>query len=264
MEPKVNILIVDDYSPNLIALGAVLSDPLYNLVEAQSGQEALEALEKYDIALVLLDIQMPGMDGYEVAKRIRTSPRTKTIPIIFITAVFREDPAVLRGYEVGGQDYLSKPFDPTILRAKVEIYSNIFRKNAVFEKKTQKLIESEEHYRLIVEGAQEIIATIDSHGIVTSLNYAFERLTGLKSNEWVGKSFLPLVHSADVPLVLSQLDESLRENTTELIRTQLLCADGRPLPIEISIQPFVKSGLTLGTVGVMRDISSRRYEAAVV
>lgn len=257
MEGRVNILLVDDYPANLVALAAVLSDPIYNLIEATSGAQALAALEASDVALILLDVQMPEMDGYEVARKIRGNPRTKDIPIIFITAVYREEPSVRKGYEVGGQDYVGKPFDPDVLKAKVEIYSKLFSKASSFEQQAQRLMKSEEHYRLIVEAACEIIATIDTEGTITSLNLAFERLTGLKASEWVGKSFVPLIRPSDVSAVVALFAGRGADTTAELLETELHTADDHWIPVELSVQPLKRAGVIIGTVGVMRDISTR-------
>ena len=259
MDGKINILIVDDYPANLIALSAVLSDPSYHLIEATSGLQAIQITNKMEIALILLDVQMPEMDGYEVARLIRSNPRTQHIPIIFITAIYREEPFVRQGYEAGGQDYLGKPYDPEILKAKVGIYSNLFIKTSMLEKRTLQLLESEERYRLIIESMQEIIATIDSSGTITSLNLAFERLTGLKSVDWVGKSFVPLIDPKDIQEVLAHFGDSVRHNTAQLSTTRLNTAAGQLLPVEISIQPFTRQGKSLGSIGVIRDISSRLF-----
>ena len=256
-ESKVNILLVDDYPANLIALSSVLSDPIYHLIEATSGEEAIRITNETEIALILLDIQMPGMDGYEVAKQIRKNPRTKDIPIIFITAVYREEPAVRKGYEAGGQDYVGKPFDPEVLKAKVGIYSSLFIKNSILEKKARQLMESEERYRLIVEGVQEIIATFDAAGTITSLNLAFERLTGLKPKDWVGKSFVPLIDSNDLTDLLSAFGRAARQNSAQLSQTRIATSHKQLLPVEISVQPLTRDGKTLGIIGVIRDISAR-------
>lgn len=258
MEPTINILLVDDYPANLVALSAVLSDKKYKLFEATSGPQALQFIESERIALVLLDIQMPGMDGYEVAKQIRANPRSAEIPIIFITAVYREDPAVRKGYEAGGQDYMGKPFDPEVLKAKVGVYSNLFLKQSRLEQQTQNLLESEERYRLIVESVQEIIATVDVSGTVTSLNLAFERLTGLKSSDWVGKSFVPLINPDHLTQVLPLFGESALQNEAQLARTEIKTALGKWIPVEISVQPFSREGHLLGSIGVIRDISHRK------
>ena len=257
VQASVNILLVDDYPANLIALSAVLTDPAYHPIEVTSGEEALKVVEEKDIALILLDIQMPGMDGYAVAEKIRSNPRTHEIPIIFITAVYREDASVLKGYAAGAQDYLGKPFDPEILKAKVSIYSGQSLKIAKLERERRVLQESEERYRLIVEGAQEIIATFDTSGTITSLNMAFERLTGLRCDECVGKSFVPLILSKDVVRVLSHFGDSERFHTTQLSQTEIRTALGKQLPVEISVQPLMRGDQILGTVGVIRDITAR-------
>lgn len=114
---------MDDTPANLIALDAVLSRE-YQVVPAKSGAEAVAYLEVHqDVDVILLDVQMPRMDGYEAATRIKAIPHWKDIPLIFITAIFRDDPHVKRGYEVGAIDYFTKPFDPEILKLKVGIYS---------------------------------------------------------------------------------------------------------------------------------------------
>lgn len=261
MESSVNILMVDDYPANLVALRAVLSDPIYNLIEASSGAQALEILETTDIALVLLDVQMPEMDGYEVARKIRANPRTNDVPIIFITAVYREEPSVRKGYEVGGQDYVGKPFDPDVLKAKVGIYSKLFFKTSTLAQEAKRLMKSEEHYRLIVETACEIIATIDNGGTITSLNFAFERLTGLKSSEWVGKSFVPLIRPTELAHVLALFTPRDDTSTAELVETEICTAQEQWIPVEISVQPLMRDGVLVGTVGVMRDISTRSRRA---
>lgn len=140
MTDKVNILLVDDRPDNIVALEAVLQSPEYNLVAAHSGKEALDLLHIQNFALVLLDIQMPDMNGFETARRIKADERLKDLPIIFITAIYKEDPHVRQGYQVGAIDYFGKPFDPDILRKKVGIYTDLYRKNS-------KLIESEELLR---------------------------------------------------------------------------------------------------------------------
>lgn len=113
----VDILIVDDRFDGLLALEAVLNMPDVNLVKAQSGQEALDLLSYYDFGLILLDVQMPEMDGFETAMRIRQNEKYKLTPIIFVTAINKDDRYIFRGYESGAVDYVFKPFEPQILRA---------------------------------------------------------------------------------------------------------------------------------------------------
>jgi CheY-like chemotaxis protein len=128
VEP-VRILLVDDRPENLLALEAILSSLGQTLVRASSGEEALKALLADDYAVILLDVQMPGMDGFETAAHIKRRERTRDIPIIFLTAISREPQHAFRGYSAGAVDYLSKPFDPWVLRAKVSVFVDLYRKN---------------------------------------------------------------------------------------------------------------------------------------
>jgi CheY-like chemotaxis protein len=128
VEP-VRILLVDDRPENLLALEAILSSLGQTLVRASSGEEALKALLADDYAVILLDVQMPGMDGFETAAHIKRRERTRDIPIIFLTAISREPQHAFRGYSAGAVDYLSKPFDPWVLRAKVSVFVELYRKN---------------------------------------------------------------------------------------------------------------------------------------
>src|SRR6266536_3592467 len=125
----VRILLVDDRPENLLALEAILTSLDHELVRAGSGEEALKALLTTDFALILLDASMPGMDGFETAARIKRRERTRDIPILFLTAYQNEPQHAFRGYEVGAVDYLTKPFDPWILRAKVSVFVDLYLKN---------------------------------------------------------------------------------------------------------------------------------------
>jgi len=128
---RAKILMVDDRPENLLALEAILGSLDLDLVRASSGDEALRALLKDDFALILLDAQMPGMDGFETATRIKRRTRTKDVPIIFLTAVDKDLSSSYRGYVAGGADYLAKPFDPWILRAKVQVFVDLWQAGRV-------------------------------------------------------------------------------------------------------------------------------------
>jgi CheY-like chemotaxis protein len=116
------ILLVDDREENLLALEAILGGLGHELVRATSGHQALKHLLANDVSLILLDVQMPEMDGYETAAHIKGRTRTQDIPIIFLTAIDREAHQAYRGYAAGAVDFLAKPFDPWVLRAKVEVF----------------------------------------------------------------------------------------------------------------------------------------------
>lgn len=152
---KVNILLVDDQPENLLALEAVLSDPGYNLVKAYSGMDALRHLLKQSFALILLDVRMPGMDGFETARMIRGRAKTRDIPIIFVTAEFNDMEHVSRGYALNVVDYILKPFDPEILRTKVAVLVDLHRKTQQIREQAALLRESQRHLEKLVQELQQ-------------------------------------------------------------------------------------------------------------
>jgi CheY-like chemotaxis protein len=128
LTPQAKVLLVDDRRDNLIALEAMLQGLPVDPVAAASGEDALKHLLIDDFALILLDAQMPGMDGFETASHIKRRERTRHIPIIFLTAADRDARLALRGYAAGAVDYMTKPFDPWVLRAKVSIFVDLWSK----------------------------------------------------------------------------------------------------------------------------------------
>ncbi|MFC8360428.1 two-component system response regulator [Streptomyces griseorubiginosus] len=128
------ILLVDDMEDNLTALEAVLGSLNEPLVRARSGEEAMKALLRRRFALVLLDVRMPGMDGFETAANIKRLDQTKDVPIIFLTGADDDTGYAFRGYATGAADYLTKPFDPWVLRAKVSVFLDLYRKNQQLER----------------------------------------------------------------------------------------------------------------------------------
>ena len=136
---SVNILLVDDRPENLLALEALLENPGLNLAKAGSGAEALGFLLERDFALVLMDVQMPDMDGFETAELMRGSERSKQIPIIFITAISKEQKYIFKGYEAGAVDYLFKPIEAEILRSKVNVFSELYRQKKLIQEQFNEL-----------------------------------------------------------------------------------------------------------------------------
>ncbi len=139
MDDRVNVLLVDDRPENLLALEAVLEQLNENLVRAESGHAALAAAARGDFAVILMDARMPGLDGYETARLLRDEPRNADTPIIFITANDRDDCRAVSGYAAGAVDYILKPFEPEILRSKVRIFTNLFRKSRQIERQAGEL-----------------------------------------------------------------------------------------------------------------------------
>jgi CheY-like chemotaxis protein len=169
---KQNILIVDDHRENLVALEAILEAPERNLITASSGNEALDIALKQDLALILLDVQMPEMDGFEVAELLRKNRRTRAIPVIFVTAISKEEKYVTRGYECGAVDYLFKPIDQQVLEAKVNVFLELdMEKRKLQQAVVQMKRLKDENERLLQALGEGVIGT-DTEGRVTFCNDA--------------------------------------------------------------------------------------------
>lgn len=153
---KVDILLVDDAPANLLALEAVLGDLGQNLVKAHSGKEALRYLMDHEVAIILMDVQMPGLDGFETAELILQRRRSRYTPIIFLTAHERTDTQVFKGYRAGAVDFLTKPFVPEVLRSKVAVFVDLFRKTEQVRQQSELLreIERKEHERQMAEAKE--------------------------------------------------------------------------------------------------------------
>ncbi len=129
LDEKAKILLVDDREENLVALEAILGSLEQDLVRARSGEEALKSLLTHEHAVILLDVVMPGMDGFETARDIKRRKKTRDVPIIFLTAVNSDPDYAFRGYAAGAVDFIAKPFDPWVLRAKVSVFVDLHNKN---------------------------------------------------------------------------------------------------------------------------------------
>ena len=143
-EKRIDILIVDDRPENLLAMESLLEGRDLRVFKAESGNEALGLMLEYTFALVLLDVQMPEMDGFETAELMRGSERTKKVPIIFVTALSKEQKYIFQGYESGAIDYLLKPLEPEILRSKVKIFCELYRQKRVIEEQLNEIEEKNE------------------------------------------------------------------------------------------------------------------------
>ncbi len=184
---KQNILVVDDHQENLVALEAILESPHRHLVMATSGNEALQMALKHDFSLILLDVQMPEMDGFEVAHLLRKNRRTSNIPIIFVTAISKEERYVFKGYECGAVDYLFKPIDQQILEAKVNVFLELdLQKRKLQQAVVQMKRLKDQNERLLQALGEGVIGT-DEKGVISFCNDAAcallstsrERLQGL-------------------------------------------------------------------------------------
>lgn len=168
---RARVLMVDDRRENLIALEAILQGMPVEPIAASSGEEALKRLLSEDFAVILLDAQMPGMDGFETAGHIKQRERTRHVPIIFLTAVDRDAHLAFRGYAAGAVDYITKPFDPWVLRAKVSVFVELWLKNQQLAEQTAAAADREREQRAlvsIVDRATQLLRdTAASDGTIT-------------------------------------------------------------------------------------------------
>ncbi len=181
------MLLVDDKPANLLALEALLEPLGLHTVRALSGEEALKQLLMHDFALVLLDVQMPHMDGFETASAIKAHPRTASIPIIFVTAISREAVHVFKGYARGAVDYILKPFDPDILRAKVSIFVDLYMKGETIKAQAKLLHQqelealerrNEARFRRLTDSMPLLMLATRTDGTVYYANRAWTEYTG--------------------------------------------------------------------------------------
>ena len=237
------ILLVDDQEENLLALEAVLEPLGVPLVRAHSGEEALGALLKDNFALILLDVQMPNMDGFQTATFIKQREKTRHIPIIFLTALSKELHHMFRGYSAGAVDYVVKPFDPMILRSKVQVFIDLYRKE-------HELRASEERFRTAFENAPIGVAlvTVDG-GQIIEVNRALAAMLGQPEALFIGQDLTEFVHPDDVRLV--RLDGS-----TEL---RFMRLDGVPVWAELNASTVRDgSGGKQHVIVQVEDITERK------
>ncbi len=191
-----NILIVDDDLKSLTAMEALLAGPGREIIKAASGADALRCLLRRDFALILLDVRIPDMDGFETATLIRQRERSRYTPIIFISAMDTLESDVFRGVASGAVDYLFKPVVPQILQAKVSVFVDLFQMNERL--KQQAVRQSEERFRLIVESLQDYaVFMMNPEGRVTLWNRGAEQMWGWKQDEVLGQSFARFYSAED-------------------------------------------------------------------
>lgn len=195
-ESIANILIVDDDPRTLTAMEALLAGPGRRIVCANSGNDALRCLLREDFALILLDVRLPDINGFEAAKLMRGTERLRNIPIIFLSAIDTLEEDVFKGAASGAVDYLFKPVVPQVLQGKVSVFINLYHMSEQLKRRA--VHESEERFRLVVESIQDYaVFLLDPSGNITMSNSASERIRGWKLTEILGQSFSVFFTAAD-------------------------------------------------------------------
>eukprot|EP01133_Synstelium_polycarpum_P007188 gene7188-8349_t len=193
------LLVVDDYPENLISMRALLQREDWHVVTAASGVEALGLLLEHDVDLVLLDVMMPGMDGFEVARLMRGSQRTQMTPIIFLSAHAQSPAAMLEGYASGAIDYLLKPFDPNILKPKVQALLEHQRNRRALQRLSHDLESARAFNASVLDNAAEGILVVGEDGVISYANPAISRLINAPVAEIQGAEFLGFLQKPHVP-----------------------------------------------------------------
>jgi PAS domain S-box-containing protein len=242
IKEKINILLVDDHPENLLALEAVLDAPHYYLIKANSGKEALKWLLDEDAAVILLDVHMPVLDGFETATLIKEREKTRHIPIIFLTAVNKADRYVFKGYNVGAVDYILKPFDADILKSKVKVFADLYLKTEQLKNREaalrqnekgeheRKLLEqqkeSRQRYQNLAEAIPQIVWTARPDGAVDYYNRRWFEYTGLSAEKTAGWGGQNVLHPDDLPLTMDEWQKAIHTGDPYEMECRLKKADG--------------------------------------
>ena len=267
-DQNVNILLVDDQPSNLLALESILAEDDRQLIVADSGRAALKQLLDHEFAVILLDVQMPDLDGFETASLIRQRDKSRDTPIIFVTALSRSETNVFRGYELGAVDYIFKPIQAEILRSKVNVFVELFRKNATLRQQATELARLSKQNELILNAVAEGVFGIDLDGRTTFVNRAAARMIGRRVDEVRGQDIHALVHPALTGVVTCNVEkcrfyaalhrqEMLSEGEETFFRS-----DGSSFPVDFCASEIRDAnGQPFGSVVTFRDVTERRSAA---
>jgi PAS domain S-box-containing protein len=267
---QVNVLLVDDHPENLLALEAILGGLGQNLVRATSGAQALKCLLNQDFAVILLDVQMPDMDGFETASLIRQRERSQYTPIIFLTAFSTSDQMVERGYSLGAVDYLFKPIQAEILKSKVIAFIDLYQKTAEIERQAIELAamnaelkKSEEKFRSLGACSPIGIFLTDTNGFCTYSNPCHQKIYGLEETDILGEGWARVIHSEDRERVLNdwyKISSAGGEYNDEF---RIITPDGTERWIYVHSSPMRSdNGNVIGHVGTIEDITQRKKAEA--
>lgn len=262
---KQNILIVDDQKANLVALEATLLDLEANIISATSGPEALSILLKQNVAMVLLDVQMPGMDGFEVASLMRQRAKTRRTPIIFLTAINKDESYAFKGYESGGVDFIFKPYDPFVLLSKVRIFLEMDLRQQQLEDALNKLRQLKTSNDILLRSVGEGIIGLSADGVVTFINPAAELILSCSAIDLIGQPILRNViitaQQSEVPVwsdskIYKACSRGQAYHTdVAVFRT----SSNHLLPVEYTASPtHMPNGEFDGVVIVFKDITERK------
>ena len=234
--PTISVLLVDDNPANLLAMSAALEGMDMQVVTAQSGMEALGCLLGREFSAILMDVQMPGLDGFQTAEIIRQRASARDIPIIFVTAINQADEHVSHGYQLGAVDYLFKPVSADMLRAKVAVFVDFARKRALIEQQASRLAQSEARYRQLVEKTPATVYTagVDAFGQTRYMSPQIERVLGFAASAFVEEPNLwdTQIHGDDRQRIRRAFSRAVSRRAVFTAEYRMLAADGRVIWIQ--------------------------------
>lgn len=263
MKVKQKVLIVDDKVPNLIALENVLKDCDAEVVRAQSGNEALKATLENDFALAILDVNMPEMNGYELAELLSGDAKTKSLPIIFLSAEYSDDMHILRAYEAGGIDFVSKPFNPYYLLSKVNIFLKLDRQKKELIDKMQ-IEKSKNYLESILMSVNDFIIVVNLDGEINNMNNVVQTKLGYTYEELIGRNVSHLFHEEVKDIfakVFSNYSASKSEDDLLNLRleTRIIKNGYSEIPVILSVSPLISEDRVVnGAVFAATDITERK------
>jgi len=251
------LLVVDDRPENLVAMEALLEDGDWAVRSVDCGTAALQCLLDEDVELVLLDVQMPNMDGFEVARLMRGSPRTRFTPIIFVSAIAHTQEAVLRGYAAGAVDFILKPFDPQVLRHKIQSLLKLERNRRDLLQLTLQLDSARAFNSSLLENAAEGILVVGEEGRISFANPAMARMLHAAVADLVGTELLTYLHEPPITCAwkLSDFYRHWKRNEPyRLHDASLRTLDGEVIPAALSCAPLPR--LQRSMVVIILDMSA--------
>src|SRR5262245_16157945 len=269
----VNVLLVDDRADKLLALESILADTGVRVMSARSGHEALRALLRNEFAVILLDVNMPQLDGFETASLIRGRPSTEKTPIIFMTAVSELEAGMSRGYALGAVDYIQLPVQPEVLRAKVSVFVELYRRREHVREPAERrrLRQEREHAQRLAEAADrldfetrrnrfftlapDLLAIADLEGRLLQLNSSWQRAVGFTHDELRARSVADFLHAEDRPAFVEQLRELAQGAPAARFENRHRHADGSHRWLSWTAAAFREEGLVYLFA---RDITFRK------
>jgi PAS domain S-box-containing protein len=252
------ILIVDDKEQNLFTLKKVLDDLDVEFVEAMHGNDALKETLHNDFALAILDVQMPDMDGYELAELLRCDPKTENLPIIFLSAVFHDDYHVFKGYDSGAVDFIVKPYKPKILLSKVNFFLQLHQQKLTLEKAVE-LEKTKNYLENILFSMSDAIFVINRQGEIDICNQGGRTLVGYEQDKLVGWSLDTFLTEEVCTTWVRQLMADSEADPLRNQETLLRNACDEKIPVLASASPIRdETGQIHGAVFVLRDLRNRK------